>query len=109
MYHLLFVILLIFSFFEFFGKSNKVIEKSLFILLLLFVTLRYGQGSDYFNYIYLFNHSASNFDNALLNNDFSIITQEISFTALSYIWLKILHFTPESLTAIFSFFSFLLV
>jgi hypothetical protein len=33
----------------------------------------------------------------------------MSFTALSYIWLKILHFTPESLTAILSFFSFLLV
>jgi hypothetical protein len=109
MYHLLFVILLAFSFFEFFGKNNKIIERCLFILMLLFVTFRYGQGSDYFNYIYLFDVSANSFENALQNKDFSILTQEISFTALSYIWLKILHFSPESLNALFSFVSFVLV
>ena len=109
MYHLLFVILLAFSFLEFFGKNNKMIAKSIFILMLIFVTLRYGQGSDYFNYIYLFNHSANNFEIAFSNRDFSILTQEIGFAFISYIWLNILHFTPELLTAVFSFFSFLLV
>ena len=109
MYHLLFVILLVFSVLEFFGKSNKTIAAGLFLLLLLVVTLRYGQGSDYFNYIYLFNHSANNFEIALLTKDFSIVTQEIGFAAISYLSLKILHFSPEFLTAIFSLFSFLFV
>lgn len=75
----------------------------------MMVTFRYGQGSDYFNYIYLFNYTADNFGNALLNKDFSLITQEISFSALSYAWLKVLHFTPESLSALYSLISFLLV
>ncbi len=109
MYHLIFVILLLFSFFEFFGKNNKSVAKSMFVLLALLVTLRYGQGTDYFSYIYLFNHSANIFETALLNKDFSIVTQEISFAALSYIWLKVLHFTPEILSSILSFISFLLV
>ena len=109
MYHLLFVILLLFSFLEFFGKNNKIVAKSIFILLLFMVIFRYGQGTDYFNYIYLFNYTADNFESALLNKDFSIVTQEISFAALSYIWIKVLHFTPESLTALYSFISFLLV
>lgn len=109
MYNLLFVILLLFSFLEFFGKNNKIVAKSIFILLLFMVIFRYGQGTDYFNYIYLFNYTADNFESALLNKDFSIVTQEISFAALSYIWIKVLHFTPESLTALYSFISFLLV
>ena len=81
MYHLLFVILLAFSFLEFFGKNNKMIAKSIFILMLLFVALRYGQGSDYFSYIHLINHSANIFETALLNKDFSIITQELSLVS----------------------------
>ena len=109
MYNLLFVILLLFSFLEFFGKNNKIVAKSIFILMLFMVIFRYGQGTDYFNYIYLFNYTADNFESALLNKDFSIVTQEISFAALSYIWIKVLHFTPESLTALYSFISFLLV
>jgi hypothetical protein len=109
MYHLLFVILLAFSFLEFFGKNNKMIAKSIFILMLLFVALRYGQGSDYFSYIHLINHSANIFETALLNKDFSIITQELSFVVLSYIWIKVLQLTPELLIAVISFISFLLV
>lgn len=108
MYHIVFIILLLFSIYEFFGKTNKVLTYSLFVFLLLFVSLRYGQGSDYFSYIYTFEFSANAFDSALLYNDFSYVTHEIGFAAFSYLWLIILKLSPESLNALFSVVSFVL-
>jgi hypothetical protein len=72
-------------------------------------TLRYGQGSDYFNYIYLFNNSADTFEAALRTKDFSYVTREIGFSAISYVWLKIFRWSPETLTAVFSAVSFIFI
>lgn len=108
MYHLIFIILL-FSTYAFFSKPNKIIDFFIFLLLLLFVIFRYGQGSDYFNYIYLFNSTADEFETALTYKDLNFITNEIGFSSISYIWMKILKFTPESLTIVYSAISFILV
>lgn len=109
MYHVIFIILLLFATYELFSKSKLKIGFLLFLLLLLFVTLRYGQGSDYFSYIYFFDSSADEFDNAIRTKDFSYVSREIVFSAISYIWLKVLNFSPESLTAMFSAISFIFV
>ena len=108
MYHLIFSILLLFSGYDFFLTKKKRNGTILFFLLLFFVTLRYGQGSDYFSYIYLFNNSADRFETALKTNDFNYVTQEIGFAALSYLWIKILNLSPEALSALFSAISFIL-
>ena len=108
MYHVIFCILLLFSTYEFFSPYKKGSGIVLFLLLYFFVTLRYGQGSDYFSYIYLFNNSANEFDIALTTYDFKYVTQEIGFAALSYLWLKILNLSPEALSALFSAISFIL-
>lgn len=109
MYHIVFIVLLLFSIFEYLGKSNKILANSLFLFLLLFVSLRYGQGSDYFSYMHLFRLSADNFETSLLNNDISYITHEIGFTLISYLWLVVLKLSPESLSAVFSAICFTLV
>lgn len=77
--------------------------------LLCFVSLRYGQGSDYFSYIYLFNYSADNFELLINTGDIRYITQELGFSAISFLWLKVLNLTPELLTALYSATSYLLV
>lgn len=109
MYHFLFIILLLFSVFELFGKNNKIIENCSFIILLLVVAFRYGQGSDYFSYLQLFNLSANNFELSIKTLDLSYVTQEIGFSALSFFWIKILHLSPELLSSLFSTVSFILV
>ena len=109
MYHIVFIILLFSSIIEFFGKNNKYFVNALFVFLLLFVSLRYGQGSDYFSYIYLFNYTANTFESAVLYKDISYITSEIGFSAISYFWLKILKLSPELLNALFSAVSFILM
>lgn len=109
MYNAIFIILLIFSIYEFLSKSSKKIAVVLFLLLLLFVILRYGQGSDYFSYIYYFDSSVDEFDNAIRTKDFSYVSREIGFSAISYLWLNVLNLSPESLTAMFSAISFIFV
>lgn len=99
-----------FSSYEIFTrKTAKWISTSLFLLLFFLVTFRYGQGSDYFNYIYLFTNSSNTFEKALNTNDFGYVTQEIGFAAISYFWLKVLSFSPELLSALFSAISFILI
>ncbi|CAK7003942.1 MAG: hypothetical protein PETM_00112 [Petrimonas sp.] len=109
MYHVFFFILLFSSTYEFFSKSKNRLGVILFLLLLAFVTLRYGQGSDYFSYIYLFTSSADTFETYIKTHDLSYITQEIGFSAISYFWIKILHLSPETLSALFSSVSFFFV
>jgi len=109
MYHLIFIVLLLASTYEFFSESSKKIGIFLFLMLLAFVTLRYGQGSDYFNYIYLFSNSSDEFENLIINRDISHITTELGFSAISYIWLKLFSLSPESLSALFSAISFIFI
>ncbi len=109
MYHIVFCILLVLATYEFFSKPTKRIGGILFFILLCMATLRYGQGSDYFNYIYLFNNSADTFEAALRTKDFSYVTREIGFSAISYVWLKIFRWSPETLTAVFSAVSFIFI
>lgn len=109
MYHLIFIVLLLASTYEFFSESSKKIGIFLFLMLLVFVTLRYGQGSDYFNYIYLFSNSSDEFENLIINRDISHITTELGFSAISYIWLKLFSLSPESLSALFSAISFIFI
>lgn len=109
MYHIIFLILLFFSTFFLLKKQKKIVYNILSLLLLGFVTLRYGQGSDYFSYIFIFQNSAEMFEIAIKTNEYSYLTQEIGFAAISYLWLKIFNFSPETLSALFSAISFLLV
>lgn len=109
MYHTVFILLILFSTREFFIGPKKTIEVSIFIILLLFVSLRYGQGSDYFAYIYFFLDGADSFELALKFNDFSYVSREIGFTTISYLWIKVMNLSPESLVILFSAVSFLLV
>src|ERR1035437_1573173 len=109
MYHIIFIILLLTAIFEKFIKLDKKITSLIYILLLCFLIFRYGQGSDYFNYIYLIESLANNFKAALLNNNIGTITNEIGFTFISYFWIKILNFSPELLVAFISGISFILV
>lgn len=109
MYHIIFCILLLLATYDFFSKRTKRIGGILFFILLCMAILRYGQGSDYFNYIYLFNNSANAFDAALRMNDFSYVTREIGFSAISYVGLKIFRWSPEMLTAVFSAVSFIFI
>lgn len=109
MYHIVFIVLLFSSIIDFSGKQNKHIAYLLFIILLLFVSLRFGQGSDYFSYIYLFNSTADAFSSVLEYRDLSYINQEIGFSAISYFWLKILNLSPDSLNSLFSAISFIMV
>lgn len=107
MYHIIFIILLLFSTDEFFFRSRKRTGVLLAFLLLCFVLLRYGQGSDYFSYIFLFENSARTFELLLKTGEFRYITQEIGFSAISYLWIKIFHLSPELLNATFSAVSFI--
>lgn len=109
MYHFIFIILLLASTYEFFSESSKKIGIYLFFMLLIFVTLRYGQGSDYFNYIYLFTNSSEEFERLITNGDFGHITTELGFSIISFIWLKLFNLTPESLSALYSAVSFILI
>ena len=109
MYHVIFIVLLLASTYEFFSESSKKIGIFLFFMLLFFVTLRYGQGSDYFNYIYLFSNSSDEFENLIINRDIGHITTELGFSAISYIWLKLFSLSPESLSALFSAISFIFI
>lgn len=110
MYHVLFIILLLFSIHEYFGKKNiKGVSTILFVILLLVVTFRYGQGTDYFSYIFLFSDSAESFGLALETKDFRYINQEVGFAAISYLWVKTLNLSPEALSALYSAVSFILV
>lgn len=109
MYHIVFGILLLSVTYEFSSKPTKRTGGILFFILLCMATLRYGQGSDYFNYIYLFNHSADAFEAALRTEDFSHVTREVGFSAVSYVWLKIFRWSPETLTAVFSAVSFIYI
>lgn len=109
MYHIIFFTLLFFSTCDFITKQKKVVNIILFLLLLCFVALRYGQGSDYFSYIYLFQNSANAFEIAIETNDYSYVTQEIGFAAISYFWIKVLNLSPETLSSLFSTISFILI
>lgn len=109
MYNIIFLILLIFSTLDLIKKQKKIVPMMLFLLLLGFVALRYGQGSDYFSYIYFFQNSADIFEIAIESKDYSLVTQEIGFAAISYFWLKVFNFSPETLSALFSVVSFLLI
>jgi small-conductance mechanosensitive channel len=109
MYHIIFLILLFFSTYFLMKKQKKIVHNVLSFLLLSFVTLRYGQGSDYFSYIFIFQNSAELFETAIKTKEFSYLTQEIGFAAISYLWIKLLNFSPETLSALFSAVSFLLV
>lgn len=109
MYHLFFVALLILSTDEFFSTTARRTGLMVSFFLLCFVSLRYGQGSDYFSYIYLFNYSADNFELLINTGDIRYITQELGFSAISFLWLKVLNLTPELLTALYSATSYLLV
>lgn len=110
MYHIVFLLLFFFSFVEIFSRKKMKMQSSIiFLFLFLMVTLRYGQGTDYFAYNHSFVTSANAFESALRLNNFSSLTKEIGFSAISYIWIKILHFSPESLNALFSAVSFYLV
>ncbi|WP_409568036.1 EpsG family protein [Proteiniphilum saccharofermentans] len=108
MYHIFFVLLFLFSTVDFFSSSVKKITALLSLGLLCFVTLRYGQGSDYFSYIYLFNNSAEKFELFLENGNLRYITQEIGFSAISYIWIILFKLSPELLSALFSAVSYIL-
>src|SRR5690554_2473683 len=106
MYHLIFILLLFLSSIELFIKVNKGLIAILFLCLTLFTVLRYGQGSDYFNYIYLINSEAQLFEKFLTFEDFSL-TKEISFSFISYVFVNKLNLPAELLIAIFSGLSFL--
>ena len=61
MYYIIFLTLLFFAIREIYTrKINKQIFNVLFLLLTLMACLRYGQGQDYFAYMFLYNH-ADNF------------------------------------------------
>jgi len=109
MYHIIFIILLLFATLELLSKQKKKNATLLFLLLLFLVIFRYGQGSDYFSYIYLFTSSADTFETYIKTHDLNYITREIGFSAISYLWIKILHLSPETLSALFSAISFFLV
>lgn len=110
MYHIVFLLLLLFSFVEIFShKKMKIESYIIFLLLLLMVTFRYGQGADYFNYIYFFVDSSDSFETALKTKDFTYVTREVGFSAISYLWIKVFRFSPESISALFSAISFFLV
>lgn len=106
MYHLIFILLLFLSSIELFIKVNKGLIAILFLCLTLFTVLRYGQGSDYFNYIYLINSEAQLFEKFLTFEDFSL-TKEIGFSFISYVFVNKLNLPAELLIAIFSGLSFL--
>jgi hypothetical protein len=109
MYHIVFLILLIIALIESFYKIDKKIIFIVFFLLLCFLTLRYGQGSDYFHYVYLIKALANDYEWALAHDVIWKIPNEIGFTYLSYFWIKLLHFSPEVLVAVMSGFSFLVI
>jgi hypothetical protein len=109
MYNIIFIILLLLTFFEKFIKLDKKITFMIFLMLLCFLIFRYGQGSDYFHYVYLIGALANDFERALINSDVWKIPNEIGFTYISYFWIKILHLSPELLIAIFSGLSFIII
>lgn len=107
MYNVVFFILLLFSFVEIFSKTNlKKHAKLIFFFLLLMIVLRYGQGSDYFNYIYLINWLADRMEE---KNYLLAFTQEPGFSLLSYLWIKPLKLSAELLIAFISGLSFFLM
>ena len=109
MYNLLFLLLFLFASIEMFSKPKRDIYILFFIISLAFVSIRYGQGSDYFNYIYLFNKTAEDFENMLFYSDIRYVSNEIGFSFTSFIWLKMLSFSAGSLTMLYSALSFFFV
>lgn len=106
MYHFFFLLLLFFSLLEFLGWKNKLIFKFISFLMLLLVALKYGQGSDYFSYVELINRLANLVEESINNSSQVSLNQEIGFSYLSYLWIKILKLSAELLIAVLSTLSF---
>lgn len=84
MYLIVFGILLFSFFFSIFSDEVKdKIYKPLLILLWLFLGLRYGQGTDYFGYKYIFDHFNSLYE--VIYNPLKLHS-EIGFRLLCYIF-----------------------
>lgn len=106
----IFILLLFFSVVESLNLiSNKVNRFNFFIsviILSVFLFFRYGQGVDYFNYIYAIETSSSAIEDLLKYGDFSN-RFEYGFSLLSYFFLSILQLPTEYAISIISLGAFI--
>lgn len=108
-YHIMFLVLLFLSLLELsrFSFSKRIVQ-SVYVIIFLLLVLIYGQGSDYFNYLYLIQVGAESFAKFLLYNDFSFVNKEIGFEAIAYVWLRVFKLSPELLIASLSGLAYIL-
>ncbi len=95
MYYIFLIIILLFAIYEVVtNKRNKLIFDVLFVGLTIMLCLRYGQGQDYFSYMYIYyNEPFYNYKEVLSTND-------IGFYSLSFLCGTILSLDFEWFVAI---------
>jgi len=104
---IIYIFLLISVFLEILNSDLKdLFFKSGVIILCMFLFFRYGQGVDYFNYIYAFKSSNDAVSDFIKYGSFSN-RFEIGFSWISYFFLTVLKIRVEILISIFSIIAFL--
>ncbi len=103
MYYIAFVVLLFFAIVEIItNKKEKQIFDVLFVGLTIMLCLRYGQGQDYFSYMYTYyNEPFYNYKEVLSSND-------IGFYSLSYLCKNVMLLNFEWFAAIVGIISMLM-
>jgi len=108
MYLIIYAILLMLIFVEpSISRPNRLkVFGFAFMALLLLVIIRYGQGTDYFNYMYLYVSLPDEFNDYLSRGKIFNVPKEVGFAATCYFFKSVLNLPIEVFSAVCSVLAF---